>query len=447
MRRRGISFVTSQTLILGAALLFPIVAAAQDHGGGTSSGGGMHGSVSGSNRPSGVDEKDPLKDFHRALAVQATGPQVTEFRALAKSTDAAKAALQALLQGQSTDGAEFTRRTAVLSQALETALNENKTFVDGFSAAQKTGLKDLVKRMTKAESDVALEKSKLDQATQVARAGAEVTARIQSLDKALAEFSAEQLAIGREMSIILANGPDLTFSIPQARRPVNIANRTIAVTVSGALSQIADENGQRTYSLALITDLSELQQNIMALLHAQLDRSELCGQRVAIREARLTPATPASLVVVRLHFERWTCTRMMGQQTANELAEGDGTVEMKLTASVGQSNALQLTSELRRVDASGMLAETLRSGSLGDELRETVTRSVLSAMGAGADLNVALPPAARNSATIQNVKFQEAGVGSLSAVLGGRVQISEEQANQLASQLNQALSAEGTTGH
>jgi hypothetical protein len=134
---------------------------------------------------------------------------------------------------------------------------------------------------------------------------------------------------------------------------------------------------------------------------------------------------------------------MMGQQTANELAEGDGTVEMKLIPSVDQSNALQLTSELRRVDANGMLAESLRSGSLGDDLRDKVSESVLAAMRAGADVKAALPLAVQNSATIQSVKFQDVGAGDLTVIVGGQVQISNEQANQLASQLNQSLSAQG----
>jgi hypothetical protein len=52
----------------------------------------------------------------------------------------------------------------------------------------------------------------------------------------------------------------------------------------------------------------------------------------------------------------------------------------------------------------------------------------------------------QNYATIQSAKFQDAGVGSLSVVVGGQVQVSNEQANQLASQLNRALSAQGSAG-
>jgi len=50
----------------------------------------------------------------------------------------------------------------------------------------------------------------------------------------------------------------------------------------------------------------------------------------------------------------------------------------------------------------------------------------------------------QNSAAIQSAKFQNTGAGGLSVVLAGQVEISNEQADQLASQLNQALSARGT---
>lgn len=45
---------------------------------------------------------------------------------------------------------------------------------------------------------------------------------------------------------------------------------------------------------------------------------------------------------------------------------------------------------------------------------------------------------------IQSAKFQDAGISSLSVVLEGQVEISNQQADLLASELNQALSAPGT---
>ena len=101
---------------------------------------------------------------------------------------------------------------------------------------------------------------------------------------------------------------------------------------------------------------------------------------------------------MRLHFERWTCTQTFGQQTSNELAEGEGTVEIKLTAAVENPNTLKIAASFGRIDATGMMGEALRSGSLGEDLRDKVVRSVLSAAQSGSDFKVALPPAVQNSA-------------------------------------------------
>ena len=109
---------------------------------------------------------------------------------------------------------------------------------------------------------------------------------------------------------------------------------------------------------------------------------------------------------------------------------------------------LQLAAELAlvaafgRIDASGMLSEVLHSGALGEDLQDRAAQSVLSAGRAGMDFETALPPAVRNSATIQSASFRDLGVGGLSVVLDGQVEISNEQAEQLASQLNQTLSAQ-----
>jgi len=442
MIRSGISFSSINALILGSVLLaYPLAASAQRHGGGGMGGSGL----SGNSRPTGVKEDDSLKDFHEAMAVQATSQQTAEFQALVKSTEAAKAELQVFLQQfHKEDGAAESVPRQPVDQALENARTGNKKFEQGFSAPQKTGLKEIAKKMAKADSDLEQEQKRLDQSLDVKAAGPEVAAHAESLDKALTNFSNQQLALGREMSITLANGQDQAFTLPPASHPVSIANQTIAVSVSGTLAQIAAQGGQRTFKLELTADLSDLQQNITELLRAQLDSAENCGQRIAIQQATLAPSTPTGLLVVKLHFERWTCSRMFGQQSSNELAEGDGTVEVKLSAAVEKPNTLKVAAAFGRIDATGMMGEALRSGSLGEDLRNTIAQSVLTAAQTGADFKITLPPAVQNSASIQSARFQDTGVGGLSAVLDGQIEISNEQADLLASQLNQALSAQGT---
>ena len=79
-------FPAAKFLLVSVSLLLPCIAMAQHHGGHGMAGGGMPG---GSSRPSGVDEKDTLKDLHRALAVQATTEQTPQFQALVKVSNAA----------------------------------------------------------------------------------------------------------------------------------------------------------------------------------------------------------------------------------------------------------------------------------------------------------------------------------------------------------------------
>src|ERR1035437_3295089 len=150
MIRSGISFSAAKALILGSVLLaYPLAATAQRHGGAGMGGGGL----SGNGRPSGVKEEDSLKDFHQAMALQATSPQAAEFQTLVKSTEAAKAELQVFLQELHKENgtAESAHRVA-LDQALGAGRREKKKSQQGFSAAQKYGRKDIDKRLAKAEN-------------------------------------------------------------------------------------------------------------------------------------------------------------------------------------------------------------------------------------------------------------------------------------------------------
>jgi hypothetical protein len=449
MLRSGISVSAITALILGCALAHPVVAAAQRHGGGGSNlGGGINGSVSGSNRPTGVAEGDTLKDFHQVLAVQATSQQVAEFQALAKSTQAAQSELRSLLQQlRSASAPPNSALRGTLDPALEDARARNKKFQEGFSEPQKSGLKDMAKRLAKADSDLQQEEKKLGQSFDLKSPAPDLFAHAEAVDKALTDFSNQQLALGREMSITLASGQDVAFTLPQVKSVVSIGRQTVPIAVSGVLSQIAAQGGQRIFQLELVADLSPVQQNITDLLRAQLETFATCGERLAIRQAALTPSTPASVLTLWLHYERWICTS--GPRTATELVEGDGKAEFKLTTTPGQTttdppNTLKMTAVFGRIDATGMFGEALRSGSLGDSLRDQVAQSVLAAARAASDFKVALPPAIQNSATLQTVKFQNWGVGGLSVVVEGRIELSNEQTAQLASQLNQALSAQST---
>jgi hypothetical protein len=187
-----------------------------------------------------------------------------------------------------------------------------------------------------------------------------------------------------------------------------------------------------------------MQQRITELMRAQLDRGNTCGENLAVRQADLMPSRDASALLLKLHYERWTCIRMSGQSASTELAESDGAVEIKLVPTIEPSNAVKITATLGRIEATGLMADAIRSGGLGDDLRDKVAQSFLAALRAAEDFNTVLPPAIRGSVALQSAKFQDSGLGKLAVLMEGQVQISDEQANVLARQLNQTLSAQGS---
>lgn len=427
---RGISLAVSRHLIFSSLFcLLPAFALAQHHGG--------HGVTIGSTpgRPTGVEENDTLKDFHQTLAVQATGQQVAEFEQVIKRTNAAKDALDSL----SPVSAGRPVPIASLDQALDAARSATQQFQAGMSEKQKSGLKDQTKRLDKADSSVAEAQKHLDESVRSGAPASEIAAGIDGVGRLLSELSNAQLSLGREMSIVLAQSQDLTFALSPSKIPVHIGDHDLVVASSGELTQTDRKGETRTFSLRKTIDLSDLQQNIAPVLEAQFDQAKTCGERLAVRQAVITSAPPASSLLLRLHYERWSCGGLSAPSGAQELAESDGTAELSLSALVEQSR-LKIQSEFRRIDASGMMAEALRSGDLGQDVRGKVSQTLLSALGAGADPG-SLPKVLENHVVVQSARFQDAGSG-LKLVLEGEVKLSNDQVTALANQLNQTLSAQ-----
>jgi hypothetical protein len=411
------------------------------HGGGSPGGGGLAGSAGGSGlsgpagRATGVSEKDELKDYREVLAVQATNQQVVQFTAMVKISEAASAELGNFAEQLGKDsGSGIASRGEALDQAIEKARTENRKFLDGLSDRQKSGLKEVVKRLAKADSDLEQQDKALDQIVADAKAvGQQIAASEENLDRALTSFRSQQADLGREMSIGAANsGQDFAFHLAPVKNTINFRNQPVVITTSGVISPGVAEGGQNTFKLELAADLSDLQDNMTAVLGAQLNKAETCGERIGIRDAALSPRDPAALVVVQLHYERWAC---FGRDTVNEMAEGNGTIEMKLTAAVGEDGALRLVPEVGRIDAEGLIGELLGSGSLGDAVRDAVAQSVLSAVRQGGDFKVNLPAAAQGYATLRHAQFEGTGAGRVIAVLDGEIRVSNEKATALTSEL------------
>ena len=433
--RKIFCVVSKAALVLGAGLvLCPGMVLAQF--GGVSMGGHV-----GPNTSGGVDEKDPLKNVHQAMALQATSEQAAEFRSLVQSTENANQQLQDLLKDleKGNDATAVSSHAAELRQALEKARLETRKFVEGFSPAQKSGLKDVAARLLKAESDLGEQEKMLD-AADAMNGGMRSAGRAGSLSQALEIFRKEQDALALDMGIVQSEGGrDVAFSIPAFKSSVTIARQPVAITTSAVIFRGAAENGENVFKVETTTDLADLQANLTAILGAQLDKAERCGERIEVQEATLTPADPAGEVVVRLHYARWVCTRTM----SNEMAEGNATVGLKLTAGVGANGELQVAAEIGRVQADKFLADLVRSGELGVALQEKIGSAVLAAI---TNFQSALPPAA-TSTRARSVRFQNSRADELSAVVSGELRISEDQTKLLANQLKERVASQAVAAH
>jgi len=389
-------------------------------------------------RPDAVDSKDTLKDFHQALAVQATTQQIAEFQALLKTTDSAKSELERFLQHPQPGDSK-----SALDQALEAARSQTRKFIEGFSEKQKSGLKEQTRLLDRTDAALADQQKRLDPALEISTTPpAELASYLTAVDRSLADFSSQQLSLAREMGIVLANAEDVTFNLPAVKKTVTVGLQPLQVRVASILSQTAADGDKRTFRLEMMGDLSDFQQNITVVLRATVNSESPCGERLTVSRAILMPSAPASTLNLQLHYERWACLHIAGQNTATELAENDGNVEVHLLP-VMDAAGLQLKTDFGRIGAGGMMADSLRSGDLGSNLREKVARAFLAAMRTASDLKTELPPALQGSATLQTAKFEDAGAGDLALMLRGQAQLSEEQAKSLASQLNQTLSAQG----
>jgi len=400
-------------------------------GGGTASGGGL----SNVGHPSGLDTKDDLKDFHAALAVQASSQQIVEYELTIKSTEGAAAEVKAFSEqlGREKTGSELSSGRASLDQAIEKARTENKKFLDGFSEQQKSGLREIEKRLARADSDLAQEIKELDEKVGDPRAGGQQRAgAAQGLGLALTNFKNQQIALGEEMSV--SKGAEaMTFELAPFRSTFKLADRTIAINTTGSISRGISSGGQNTFKLDLIADLADLQQDLTALLGSQLNRSERCGEHVEIHDATLTSSEPASIAAVQLHFERWSC---FGGIVA-EMAEGSGTVEVKLNLAVGKDGELRVEPKIARIEAEGLVGDLLRSGSLGDSLREKLGAALLAAARAGTDFKTILPAAAVGNVAVDEAEFQGTGAGRVIMVVHGEIRVSGEKAAALIGELKQ----------
>jgi hypothetical protein len=165
---------------------------------------GGHGAGAGAGRgPTGGSNADDLKDFKRAVELQATPDQVIQFQRLTKSTQAARKGAQDLLQlAENTSKPDLFHETDPLTSAVEEAQTDNEQFLRSLSDVQKSGLKDVTKKLAKANSDVTKQSKVFNRERGHSGGdGKQIAGAVEKLDKALSDFQTRQLAVGIEMGI------------------------------------------------------------------------------------------------------------------------------------------------------------------------------------------------------------------------------------------------------
>ena len=241
---------------------------------------------------------------------------------------------------------------------------------------------------------------------------------------------------------VAGNVQSVTFKIPPTSIPLKIKGQDVPIIASAVIVLRQQSRDMNLLTLALNADLSGLQQHMTDLLSEQLDKDDRCGDHIEIQNATLSPAAPAALAMVHLHYERYGCAKILGRQQSKRLVGGNATIPMTLTPAVEENQTqLRLVPQVGAVQADGSLGELLRSGSLGEMLQEKIRKSILAAMQKGTDLSATLPPAVQGYATIESAQFQDAGAGRLLVQLHGQIRISNEQIQALAKQVKERAAA------
>jgi hypothetical protein len=187
----------SSALFCQIALLVCPVALLAQHGG---HGAGTGHPSTGAANPTA--NNGDMSDFNRSIALQATTEQAAQFQRLTKSTEAARKGAQSVLEPAKNANKPDSSRYSELNNAVEEAQSTNQQFVRSFSSSQQSGLKPLMKKLSKADSDVSKQSTALGQELGRSRIDAKELAEVtEKLDKALTDFQTEQIDIGKEMGI------------------------------------------------------------------------------------------------------------------------------------------------------------------------------------------------------------------------------------------------------
>jgi hypothetical protein len=230
-----------------------------------------------------------------------------------------------------------------------------------------------------------------------------------------------------------AAGP--LIHIPPVETSVTIEGQPVTIPVSGEASLAPKDGGQAALEFRLNAGLADLQIKLTAILRAELNQDNRCGDRLSVERAALAPDAPAALVSANIHFEKWGCAKAFGKQIVKKLIGGNGVVKVRVTPAVLDGNAVKLRAEVISIEADGQLGEAMRTEALGNALKEKIEKSLVSAMEKAGDFRNSLPPAAQQVVAIRSARFTDGGEGRLSLAVNAEAQLPAEEAKALLDRL------------
>jgi hypothetical protein len=391
-----------------------------------------------------------LEAFRRALAAQATSAQVSAYLSLVKSTRTVISKFEDLraIVDQPSVSAEWTSKKVEFDESLQKARILNKAFIESFSESQKGALTVVTTKLIRADSRLVDQAKALDASvSDLTTNKGEFASATHRFEKTFTDFREQQRLLGEQMYALPDPGEEqLLFTMPASTNSVTLGDQTIVVRTSSTISRPSTASFDGVVHLRMTANLGDLQQSISSVLQSQLARSDPCGEQVTIQQAMIGTSSPTTDVWVQLHFERWACLGPLPSRTPVEVIEANGSMTVKVTPAVDKDGSLSILTHLEAVEATGMLADMLRSGPLGDAVCAKIKRSFVTALQDSLNLSAVLQPMRPDSATIEAAKFvRDSNGGTLALTLDGHLRLSGEQVAVLNGEKSESPPAHETT--
>jgi hypothetical protein len=395
-----------------------------------------------------VSDEAELEAFRLALAAQATPIQVSAYLALVKSTRGVVSTfedLRVLLENANVSPEMKTKKLA-FDESLEKTRSATRVFLESFSDLQNLALKQTTSKLVGADSRLSDRTKALE-----VRIGNALTQKVElatlcsKVGEALDNLREQQRLLGKAMYAV----PDPEeeqpiFTLPASTNSATVGSQTIAVRTSGTILRSPAERLSNGIHLQIVANLGDLQQSMTAILQTLFAQSDPCGERVAIQRSMVSIAPPTADIWVQFHLERRICP---GDASKVPLAvfESNGAVNVKITPTIQTDGSLTMLTQTDEVQASGVLADMLRSGDLGAVVRERIKYCVLRALQNGLNLQAMLLPVRPNSGAIETAKFvRDSQSGTLDIAFDGHLRLSDEEVGVLNHEKYESRTVQGS---